>query len=87
MNRDEAISKLYRELQEHKTALCRIRGLSKELAGLTHCIGGPLNDNNLQYNSEQLKDWFRVEGSANEITSLVDAELVADSRSCLADFE
>jgi len=32
----------------------------KNIHGLLYCMGGPLNDNALQYTNKQLKTFFRI---------------------------
>lgn len=61
MNDNEIIADMARELTETK-ARCALMTKAIEDARMhIICIGGPLNDNKLQFNKEQLKLFFQID--------------------------
>lgn len=58
MTKTEVIARLARKLEMYKDSHKRNKDASRRLASRFTCIGAPLNDNRLQFNSEQLK-WLQ----------------------------
>lgn len=60
MNENEVIAKLTIENFDLKAKIDEFEDAIKNINQILYCIGGPLNDNILKYNKEQLRTFFRI---------------------------
>lgn len=60
MNEAELIARLAKKNAELEIKVCELQSMIDRALGQIYCIGGPLNDNRLGYNKEQLAEWWRV---------------------------
>ena len=60
MTKDELIVKQQLEIEQLKQDLDEYREACKKVVMRTVCIGGPLNDNVLQYTRKQMGDFFFI---------------------------
>jgi hypothetical protein len=60
MNTDEVIAKLTIENFDLKAKIYEFEETIANIKGLLYCIGGPLNDNVLNYTKKQLLTFFKI---------------------------
>jgi len=60
MNTDEVIAKLVIENFDLKARIYEFEESIKSINQILYCIGGPLNDNVLNYNKDQLRTFFKI---------------------------
>ena len=67
MNReDQLIADQAKQLWDANERIKRMKYALDAIHKSLICIGGPLNDNNLNYSNEQLDLFFRIQRLANE---------------------
>ncbi len=60
MTKDELITKQQLEIEELKIRVEDYQDMSNSIHNLIYCIGGPLNDNKLQYSKKQLSTFLAI---------------------------
>lgn len=60
MTKDELITKQQLEIEGLKEEVERYRTAYKKVGSIIYCIGGPLNDNYLQYSRKQMQPFFEI---------------------------
>lgn len=72
MTNEELITRQQKRIHELEDALKSIDSFADGIRHWLICIGGPLNDNVLQYSKEQRKPLHRILEAADEIVSITD---------------
>ncbi len=65
---DNTIAKQTKELYELKEKLKVYNDVVDSISSRLYCIGGPLNDNVMNYSNKQLKIFFRIAEDIKNIT-------------------
>lgn len=69
MTNDEIIAKQQIEIENLREWQGWVKIDFENIRSILYCIGGPLNDNVLNYSKEQLSTFFRIADIANDYES------------------
>lgn len=67
MTNEEVIARLSKENIEIKDQLMSYEKAFNEISSMMYCIGGPLNDNVLEYTPKQLETFYEIKNAIDSV--------------------